>query len=78
MRVTDLEKFVREEIYNPYKNMIEEKITLSNARLMLIKNKEWAKLVLGRLSKMDITFPSYVNHQLVRFIKNAVTIKWEG
>ena len=77
MRITDLEKFVEEQIYKPYSNMIDEKVTLKNARQLLIRNKEWSRLVLSRLSHLHIKFPNYIDHGLVRFIKNAVTINWD-
>ena len=85
IKVTNLEKFVLEDIFRPYQNVLGvsdkriERLTkqynLNTARQLLIENKEWAKLVLDRISECNFYFPSYIKHSLVRFIKNAQNIE---
>ena len=87
IKVTDLEKFVLEEVYRPYQRVLgisdetllksNKQYGLENARELLIKNKEWARAVLNRITKCHFYFPSYIKHPLVVFINNAQFIKWE-
>lgn len=88
MRVVDLEKFVLEHIFRPYQNKLGmgdvtlKKLTkeynLDTARGLMIKNKEWTQLVMGRLSKIGVEFPEYIQHPFVRFLKNMLTIDWDS
>jgi hypothetical protein len=86
-KVTNLEKFTLHQIFRPYQTMLgigdktlnklTKEYNVDTARELLIKNKEWAKLVLSRISRCHFRFPDYINHPLVKFIKNAQTINWE-
>lgn len=74
IKVTDLEKFVKQHIYNPYLNSLPEginhTITLKNAVRYLIIYPEWADLVMKRIKNINFYFPDYISHQLVELIKN--------
>jgi hypothetical protein len=87
IKVTDLEQFVLEQIYRPYQlslgigderlERLNKEYNLETARGLLIKKKEWARLVLSRASRCGFYFPDYIQHPLVKFLKNAFTINWE-
>lgn len=87
IKVTDLELFCLEQIYRPYQlslgigdkrlERLTKDFSLETARALLIHKKDWSKLVLERLSNCGFWFPDYINHPLVRFLKNAMTIDWK-
>ena len=78
-KVTDLEKFVLEQVYRPYQSMLTGKINslerlggefqLDNVIPLMRKNPEWKKYVLDRISLCGFYFPSYIKHPLVDYIK---------
>lgn len=80
MKVTDLEKFAQTHIYNPYKNTlfsyehIERPVpmTLSNARYHLMNAPEWRELVINRLRGIKPSFPPYIDHELVSYLKQKL------
>ncbi len=84
IKVTDLEKFVLEQIFRPYQialgigdkrlERLTKEYNLDTARELLIRNKEWGKLVLFRASRCGFYFPDYIHHRLVPFLKNAFIV----
>jgi len=88
MKYIDLEKFVLEQVYRPYQTMLgigdktlknlTKEYNLDTARALMIKNKEWTKLVMSRLSRIGIEFPEYIQHPFVKFLKNMLTIDWNS
>ena len=83
-RITDLEKFVLEQVYRPYWTSLvktgcvrPEKLTkganLENAVVHLKAYPEWANLVIDRIQRCDFTFAKYLQeHELVKFINTPV------
>lgn len=77
-KITNLEKFVQSDIYNPYKNILDDAYNglvqtprdLENAVYHLKNVPEFSKLVMGRLSSIKYTFPEYIKHPLVDYIKD--------
>jgi hypothetical protein len=81
MKVYNLEKFAKEQIYNPYRNKLDERYTklstpiprdLEHATYHLMNVPEWRELVLNRLKEIDITFPSYMQHTLVTYLEDRI------
>lgn len=79
MRVTDLEKFSLEQIWRPYKTLVDglpegrlmsPPYNLGDTTRMLQENNEWSRCVLSRISAIGFTFPAYINHPLVDLIKS--------
>jgi len=85
IKVTDLEKFVLEQVYRPYQislgigdktlEHLTKEYNLDNARLNLIKNKKWCIEVMDRISRIPFYFPDYIKHPLLPFIKNQISIR---
>ena len=80
MKVTDLEKFVLEQVYRPYwatfngfdyprLARLTGEINLDTAIQDLSENEEWGKLVMERIRRCEFTFPYYIVHPLVDHIK---------
>lgn len=75
IKITDLEKFVKQHIKNPYLSMLEDmqidtNVSLDNAVQKLLAFPDWGKFVLDRIYGCGIWFPEYINHHLV------VSINW--
>jgi hypothetical protein len=80
-KVTDLERFATEHIYNPYKTTLDsayERLAkpvprdLENAVYHLMNVPEWRELVLGRINKIGFYFPRYIRHILVDYIEDKL------
>jgi len=81
MKVTDFEKFVLEQVYRPYWNKLfntdvkrlerlSKDYGLDSVLDLFVGNPEWEKLVMGRIKSLNFTFPEYIDHPLVDYIKN--------
>ncbi len=80
MKVTDLEKFVLEQVYKPYApdlfNMdtrfdrLSKEYNLDTVLDLFKDHEKWRQLVMGRISRLPFTFPDYIKHPLVEYIKN--------
>lgn len=80
MRVTDLDKFSLQEIWWPFQTIMgyEERLnkpplSLDDTAVLLAKPSYWSGCVLDRLSRIGVTFPSYVVHPLVDVVRAAQT-----
>jgi hypothetical protein len=82
-RVTDLEKFALEEVWRPYQTLMGyekrlERLPVSleeTAKLLVVDETGWSKCVLDRIAAIGFTFPSYVQHTLVRVIQAAQRVR---
>lgn len=80
MKVTDLEKFALEQIYRPYVqdlfnadtrfDKLSKDYNLDTVLDLFVGNEKWRQLVMTRISRMEFTFPDYIKHPLVEYIKN--------
>ena len=80
-KITDLEKFVLENVYRPYapvlipgymeqpRREIPKTWRLHNAVEMLEANPEWRELVMDRITRCNFRFPAYIDHPLVDYIR---------
>lgn len=83
MKITDLEKFALEQVYRPYSNTLlgrDERwdrlpnhYQLDDVLIHFDENTEWRDLVMNRISRLELTFPTYIQHPLVDYIK-----KWKA
>lgn len=80
-KITDLDRFVETDIYSPYKNNLDEAYkrlhtpiprTLEKATYHLMNAPEWREMVLGRLRSIGYTFPDYIQHPLVAYLKDKL------
>lgn len=83
MRVTNLEKFVKEQVWNPYKNIAPfpecpEMWVLASHLQVSNEVTNWANLVLNRLQGIGITFPSWINHPIVDVLVSRGVAKKES
>ena len=69
-RVTDLDKFARTEVYNPFKSMLPVAVVvnLHNAVLCLTNHPDWAECVVDRINRCGYWFPHYIKHELVDYL----------
>ena len=79
MRVTDLEKFFKYHVKNPYLNSlpnmeIAEQMSLKNVMRYIEKYPQWWALVEDRIKRIGFTFPTWIKHDLV----NLLTDQKEG
>ena len=86
MKVTDLDNFALDQIYSPYESMLPDLVNHKNEKLTgfygldtavydLKNNPEWRKLVVQRLDKCGFTFPPYIIHKLVDYLRSFKGIK---
>lgn len=79
-KITDLDKFVLEQVYRPYQKILLGSNTKRMERLdstynlntvmdVIDDNPQWALDVMGRIVRCNFTFPDYVQHPLVSYIK---------
>ena len=83
MRVTDLEKFAREHVWMPYWPSHPDSgvypsskipsYTLDQTLETLKTYPDYRVLVIRRLKVIGVTFPSYIQHPLVDFIKEELS-----
>lgn len=82
MKVTDLDKFVLEQVYRPYWGALMgsdyprlDNLTgnhnLDTVMNDLLEKPEWARLVLERIYRCEFTFPYYIVHPLVSHIAES-------
>ena len=74
MRVTDLEKFTKEQIYNPYMSSLSEDrfiFTLDDVAYDAENHPEWWAMVVSRLHKMNVNFAFYVKHEIVDLVNDS-------
>lgn len=77
-KITDLEDFALEEIIKPYQNLLEPKyqrsiklpFSLNKIAHMLLQDTRWAGFVKNRLSGLNYYFPDYIEHSLVKVLRN--------
>ena len=74
IKITNLEKFVKYHIKNPYMNQIPDanKIKLRNVERYKYLYPDWWKLVVNRIKNIDFYFPKYINHPLIGMIYDQV------
>lgn len=73
-RITDLDKFAKEEIYLPFQTLIplprnETEPYLVWAMRALEDNSPWKRTVLNRITRIGFYFPEYIKHPLVDHIR---------
>lgn len=81
MKVTDLEKFALEEVWRPFQSrmgfdrrLVALPVNLEKtAKLLIADETGWSELVLDRISRIGVWFPSYINHPLVDAVRAAQT-----
>lgn len=79
MRVTDLEKFALEQIWRPYQTKMgyDDRLTSlpvsleKTAELLATDDTGWATVVLDRITRIGIRFPTYIQHPLVEVVRSA-------
>jgi hypothetical protein len=80
-RVTDLEKFSLEDIWRPYQNQepftFEDRLmsapyNLGDTLRFLQEDTPWSRCVLDRLRGIKPTFPAYIQHPLVDFLREKI------
>lgn len=78
MRVTDLDKFSLEHVWRPYQTIspipTEKRFESAPANLdetyrYLTQGGEWSRHVLARIKEIGVTFPDYVMHPIVYYIR---------
>lgn len=85
MLVYDIEKFVIDQMFRPYQDiLVENPEDYKKCELMLRKrpeeiisvlfnNKKAHNLVFNRLSKMDIKFYKWLEHPIIHFVNGEIT-----
>lgn len=80
IKVTDLEKFVLEQVFRPYQGhllghdapqleRLTKEYNLDIVMYLLDIAPTWAALTMKRIIEIGFEFPEYINHPLVSLIK---------
>jgi len=80
MKVTDLEKFVLEQVFRPFQTDlgIEKRMkglmplyNLDTVLTLFVFNPEWRDCVIDRIKRIpNLRFPDYIHHPLVDYIQS--------
>ena len=76
MKIIDVDKFILEQVYRPYQTMLGFKKRLikqpyNNAKTieLLKENSEWSKRVLDRIKRCNFKYSQWINHPVIKFLK---------
>ena len=80
MRVLDLDKFSLEQIWRPYQTMVGyerrlEKVPMSltdTLAALKLAEGDWPESVLDRIARINPTFPPWISHPLVDYLKSEI------
>lgn len=76
VKITDLDKFAEQQIYNPYKRMLDDRLTeyaltLENVDYYASEYPEWWKKVAERIWACSFYFPYYIEHDVVKLLQHT-------